>query len=182
MTTPTPSSVEAMREALTRIRTSMVMLQQHSEGCAANHYGDDCALHGMPGWLCDTRADLDAFTVLLSTLTPDDGVTIPADYVLVPREPTEEMRDAYRDGIEYEWLSPDAYHLQDDGYAAMLSAAPKAPPVSQPEGVQGLRERLEAWRLRDGYVPAYVAGWNAMLDQALAALFPSGATEQGDGE
>jgi hypothetical protein len=38
------------------------------------------------------------------------------------------------------------------------------------QAVERLRARLEAWRLKDGYVPAYIAGWNAMLDQALAAL------------
>lgn len=53
-------------ERLARIRTSMALLQQNSEGCAQNHYGDDAAVHGMPGWLIDTKADLDAFTDILA--------------------------------------------------------------------------------------------------------------------
>ncbi len=45
-------------DELRRIRTSMALLQQNSEGCAA--------IHGMPGWLTDTKADLDAFTDILA--------------------------------------------------------------------------------------------------------------------
>jgi hypothetical protein len=41
--------------------------------------------------------------------------------------------------------------------------------VSQSQMV-GLTEALELWRLKDGYVPAYIAGWNAMLDKAIDAL------------
>lgn len=37
-------------------------------------------------------------------------------------------------------------------------------------GQDVLREALEKWRLKDGYVPPYLAGWNGMLDQALREL------------
>lgn len=60
-------------ERLARIRTSMALLQQNSEGCAQNHYGDDAAVHGMPGWLVDTKADLDAFTKILARREADCG-------------------------------------------------------------------------------------------------------------
>jgi hypothetical protein len=54
-------------EQLQRIRTSMVTLQQNSQGCAANHYAHDFEVHGMPGWLIDTRADLDRLTAMAGT-------------------------------------------------------------------------------------------------------------------
>lgn len=49
-----------LREALTRLRKSAVLLQQNAEGCAVNHYGEDFGLYGMPGWLRDTAADIEA--------------------------------------------------------------------------------------------------------------------------
>lgn len=55
------------RDALTRIRTSMALLQQNAEGCATNHYGNDHELFGLPGWLADTRADLDRLTATLAS-------------------------------------------------------------------------------------------------------------------
>lgn len=74
--TPVPS-VDAIPagevERLARIRTSMALLQQNSEGCAQNHYGDDATVHGMPGWLIDTKADLDAFTDILAALSHGEG-------------------------------------------------------------------------------------------------------------
>lgn len=75
--TNTPSQalvdVERLREALTSIRSSMALLQLNSEGCAATHYGNDGALYGTPGWLLDTRADLDRLTALLSTPSLQTG-------------------------------------------------------------------------------------------------------------
>ena len=62
----TPSTRLAGGRELRRIRTSMALLQQQAEGCATNHYGNDHELHGMPGWLADTRRDLDALTALLA--------------------------------------------------------------------------------------------------------------------
>lgn len=61
-------TIERQRELLKRVRTSMVLLQQNSEGCAANHYGGDHQMFGMPGWLIDTRADLDALTASVAHL------------------------------------------------------------------------------------------------------------------
>ena len=76
LATPAPA-VDAVPagevERLARIRTSMALLQQNSEGCAQNHYGDDATLHGMPGWLIDTKADLDAFTDYLAKWEADRG-------------------------------------------------------------------------------------------------------------
>lgn len=72
-------AVERLREDLTRIRSSMALLQQNSEGCAACHYGNDGALHGMPRWLLDTRADLDRLTTLLATPSTVTEGTVPDD-------------------------------------------------------------------------------------------------------
>lgn len=49
---------ERLREALERLRKTAALLQQNAEGCAANHYGEDFQIHGMPGWLTDTAADI----------------------------------------------------------------------------------------------------------------------------
>jgi len=47
-------------EALRRLLISAKALQQNAVGCAVNHYGDDYFIHGEPGWLEDTRADIEA--------------------------------------------------------------------------------------------------------------------------
>lgn len=73
--------VAISRDALTRIRTSMVLLQQNSEGCAQNHYGEDFDMYGMPGWLIDTAGDVAALTEALSaSLTEASGSEGPGDY------------------------------------------------------------------------------------------------------
>ena len=56
------ASVTINRATLERIRRSMALLQQNSEGCAMNHYGGDHELFGLPGWLDDTKADLEILT------------------------------------------------------------------------------------------------------------------------
>ena len=57
-------TVVVPRATFDRIRRSMALLQQNSEGCAQNHSGGDFQLFGMPGWLIDTSADLEAMTAL----------------------------------------------------------------------------------------------------------------------
>lgn len=57
--------VSIERATLERIRRSMGLLQQNSEGCAMNHYGGDSEQFGMPGWLADTKADFDILTKAL---------------------------------------------------------------------------------------------------------------------
>lgn len=53
------------RERLARIRSSMVLLLNHAEACAMNHYGEDFNAHGMPGWLQDCRKDVTYFTAMI---------------------------------------------------------------------------------------------------------------------
>jgi len=56
----------ALRKAMRRLLLSAKLLQQNSEGCATNHYGNDHEIHGLPGWLVDTQKDIDAATAALS--------------------------------------------------------------------------------------------------------------------
>lgn len=52
--------VKRLREALGKLRTTAALLQQNSEGCAVEHHGHDFQEFGMPGWLADTQADIEA--------------------------------------------------------------------------------------------------------------------------
>lgn len=45
-------------EALERLRLTAALLHQNAEGCAVNHYGADFQIHGMPGWLRDSAAEI----------------------------------------------------------------------------------------------------------------------------
>lgn len=53
---------------LERLRVSASLLQQNAEGCAINHYGEDFSLFGMPGWLLDTKKDIDAAASVISEI------------------------------------------------------------------------------------------------------------------
>ena len=48
------AEVLRLREALEDLRKSAAMLQQNAEGC----YGEEFAIHGLPGWLADTKASI----------------------------------------------------------------------------------------------------------------------------
>lgn len=52
--------VTALVEALEVLHNSAVTLYRNAEGCAVNHYGDDYAIHGLPGYLTDAAADTEA--------------------------------------------------------------------------------------------------------------------------
>ena len=52
------AEVLRLRDALEDLRKSAALLQQNAEGCAVNHYGEDFAIHGLPGWLADTQASI----------------------------------------------------------------------------------------------------------------------------
>jgi hypothetical protein len=49
-----------------RLTGAAKLLQANSEGCAVNHYGEDFGLHGVPGFLIDTQADIEAARTFLS--------------------------------------------------------------------------------------------------------------------
>lgn len=53
---------------LRRLLSSAKILHQNAQGCAVNHYGHDFDLHGTPGWLIDTEADIKNATALLDGL------------------------------------------------------------------------------------------------------------------
>ena len=48
------------REAIARLLTAAKLLQQNAAGCAIYHHGHDCEMNGLPGWLADTKKDIDA--------------------------------------------------------------------------------------------------------------------------
>lgn len=154
-TTPTPSSVEAMREAF------------YAESIAANELHPGTQVVAIDSFLrAVARAEQFAENAKISTLTPDDGVTIPADYVLVPREPTQEMEAAGLGQPDQRGRIPSSRHpvaLWSD----MLSAAPKAPPVSQPEGVERLA--LEATKAVTATTKDAVAGLSRIMAIARSA-------------
>jgi hypothetical protein len=56
-----------LERALERLSTSAALLQQNSVGCAVKHYGHDIELFGLPGWLQDTKQDIDAVRALLKS-------------------------------------------------------------------------------------------------------------------
>ncbi|WP_395443622.1 hypothetical protein [Caulobacter sp. UC70_42] len=71
---PAASSLPAdFVDAMKALRSHAVTLLQNSEGCAANHYGEDYQLFGMPGWLADARAVVERATsppILTPALRP----------------------------------------------------------------------------------------------------------------
>lgn len=43
---------------LSSLLACAIMLQEQAEGCAANHYGGDHELFGLPSYLVDTQASI----------------------------------------------------------------------------------------------------------------------------
>lgn len=60
------TEIERLRASLAELRTAVALLQQNAEGCAVHHYGDDFQIHGMPGWLADTKASIDRAAEILN--------------------------------------------------------------------------------------------------------------------
>lgn len=58
MTTNDLDLLRRVAEALEGLRLTASLLQQNSEGCAQNHYGEDFSQHGKPAWLTHTAADI----------------------------------------------------------------------------------------------------------------------------
>lgn len=57
--------IKELEEALGKLGFTAALLQHNSESCAELHYGQDISTNGLPGWLLDTKADIDrARTVL----------------------------------------------------------------------------------------------------------------------
>jgi hypothetical protein len=46
---------KVLEEAVEVLRKEATMLCQNAMACAVNHYGEDFAQHGMPGWLADSQ-------------------------------------------------------------------------------------------------------------------------------
>jgi hypothetical protein len=54
------AEIARLREALEKLLIAAKLLQANSEGCVVNHYSEDFSLHGLPGFLLDTSADIEA--------------------------------------------------------------------------------------------------------------------------
>jgi len=67
---PAFSDRAGLIEAFQKLRTTAVLLLNNSEGCAANHYGGDMQVFGMPQWLVDCRADIELATSLIASAAP----------------------------------------------------------------------------------------------------------------
>lgn len=95
----------SIKEALERLLTSAKILQQNAEGCAANHYGADFQREGLPGWLRDTKADIDAAQSALASLSilatglASDEAAIRAD----ERERCARIADEHSLSYDNEW-------------------------------------------------------------------------------
>lgn len=67
------ADLASAKEALERLVPASKLLAANAEGCAINHYGEDYAIHGLPGWLADCLADIDAARTTLRSLNKEDG-------------------------------------------------------------------------------------------------------------
>lgn len=54
------AEIARLREALGDLCETAVLLKQNCEGCVVNHYSEDFAIHGTPGWLIDSAASIEA--------------------------------------------------------------------------------------------------------------------------
>lgn len=82
----------SIREALERLLMAAKLLQQNAKDCAVNHHGVDFEQQGMPGWLRDTKADIDTAQSALAA-PPQDVVEGIARIV------TSEMEQMHKDGV-----------------------------------------------------------------------------------
>lgn len=57
---------------LQRLLSAAKLCYGQSEGCAVNHYGEDFATHGMPGWLVDAAADIAEGSAMLRACEEPD--------------------------------------------------------------------------------------------------------------
>lgn len=60
--------------AFAKLLLTAKTLYANAEGCAVNHYGDDFATHGLPGWLSDCAADIQVAEQALANPSPAGGV------------------------------------------------------------------------------------------------------------
>jgi hypothetical protein len=59
-----------LKEAVERLLSAAKLLYANAEGCAVNHYGEDFALHGLPGWLAGCAADIETARSALEACRP----------------------------------------------------------------------------------------------------------------
>ena len=185
MTQTTPSSVDAMREA------------KPCQKCGGKGFprqsgdGDvewlQCCSCGHEGPL---RYSLTEAVAAWNAAIQSDGVTIPADHVAdAGKMVAARLRDEI--GREAKDWRHNAYtRVMLAQWHDRLAAAPKAPPVAQEEGVEEaaaaalltLRHARLFIGSRQKMHPDGQALYDSDVAALAAALSPSGATEQGEGE
>ena len=207
MTQPTPSSVDAMREADAEVER---ILSLSDEQVVAEASAEDIAWtlrfrarliavkHALPGRYdgasthAALRGDVDdapymqAIRAAFSTL-PSDGVTIPADHIadagkMVAARLHDEIGREAKD-----WRHNAYTRVMLAQWHDRLAAAPKAPPVAQAEGVidaaRFLLDRLVDHEVRMT-AEEDAREWHGHVTPAMARLRAalSATTEQGEGE
>lgn len=116
-------AVGVTREEMKKLLISAKLLQQNSEGCAANHYGNDCRDFGMPGWLADTKKDIEAAEAALSPV-PDATVSAEDDAAFEERLLKQDARYMLRlvDYIADKIGLPNNEELSQANFIAWFSA------------------------------------------------------------
>ncbi len=61
-----------VREAAETLRQEATMHCQNSQACAVNHYGEDFAVNGIPGWINTSVQRIKDATAALSTIKGDE--------------------------------------------------------------------------------------------------------------
>ena len=56
--TPDEENVASLAAEIERLRGHLKIAVEQLKGCAANHYGNDFEIHGMPGFITDMEAAL----------------------------------------------------------------------------------------------------------------------------
>jgi len=118
----------------------------------------------------------------LSAHSPDAGKMVAAgevERIVAAIEADLERQASVQNGCEYMLAdecgvaSAQMNIVVAELASAILAALPSTPPAAD----AGLVAKLESYRLKDGYVPAYIAGNNRLIDTLLAALATSGKDE-----
>jgi hypothetical protein len=63
--TPIPEE-RATATVIERLLSAAKLLYANAEGCAVNHYAGDFEQQGLPGWLIDCKADIEAAARLMT--------------------------------------------------------------------------------------------------------------------
>ena len=112
-------------DPIRRLLVAAKLLYANSEGCAVNHYSDDFAIHGLPGWLTDCAADIQAAEAALAK----------------PASSPAPVRPIGNQGIS-DYQREIARNMAE-GFAAWNAARQEALPSDEPVSSPAVCERCE---------------------------------------